>query len=314
LVSLETDVVFASPALSPSFERHRGPAPDCTEGEWYSLGTHFHPGAGEARHRPPISVNRRAACPIPMDLSGRVAVVLGGSGGIGAATAQAFAAAGAAVVATWRSDRTGAEALIATLPGGAERGHAALPAAVGETPTLVALAAEVERRFGRADVLVNAAGFTKAIPHGDLDALDDDFIDRMFAVNWRGQFAAVRAFRRLLEAGGNGLVVNISSIAGLNGAGSNIAYGAAKAGVDVMTKSLARALAPAVRVVGCRPAWWTRGFVPGRIAAAIAVIAPSIPLMRVATAEDVARAVLACATCSPTPPARPSLWTAGGAI
>jgi 3-oxoacyl-[acyl-carrier protein] reductase len=77
----------------------------------------------------------------PMDLSGRVAVVLGGSGGIGAATAQAFAAAGAAVVATYRSDRAGAEALVSALPGGGERDHAALPAAVEETPTLVALAA-----------------------------------------------------------------------------------------------------------------------------------------------------------------------------
>ncbi len=240
-----------------------------------------------------------AAMTNPMDLSGRVAVVLGGSGGIGAATARAFAAAGAAVVATWRSDRAGAEALVSALPGGAARGHAALPAAVEETPTLAALATEVERRFGRADALVNAAGFTKAVPHADLDALDDDFIDRMFAVNWRGQFAAVRAFRRLLEASGNGLVVNISSIAGLNGAGSNIAYGAAKAGMDVMTKSLARALAPAVRVMGVSPGVVDTGFVPGRDAAANANIAPSIPLRRVATAEDVARAVLACATLLP---------------
>src|SRR5918998_2698636 len=235
----------------------------------------------------------------PMDLTGRVAVVVGGSGGIGAATAQAFAAAGAAVVATYRSGRAGAEALVSALPGGAGRGHAALFAAVEETPTLAALAAEVQRRFGRADALVNAAGFTKAIPHADLDALDDEFIDRMFAVNWRGQFAAVRAFRRLLEANGSGLVVNISSIAGLNGAGSNIAYGAAKAGMDVMTKSLARALAPAVRVMGVSPGVVDTDFVPGRDAAANAKIAPSIPLRRVAMPEDVARAILACATLLP---------------
>jgi 3-oxoacyl-[acyl-carrier protein] reductase len=234
-----------------------------------------------------------------MGLSGRVAVVIGGSGGIGAATARAFATAGAAVVATFRSDRAGAEALVSSLPGRAERGYAALPAAVEETPTLVALAAEVERRFGCADVLVNAAGFTKAIPHGDLDALDDAFIDRMFAVNWRGQFAAVRAFRRLLAANGNGLVVNISSIAGIGGAGSNIAYGAAKAGIDVMTKSLARALAPAVRVMAVSPGVVDTDFVPGRDATANAKIAPTIPLKRVAAADDVARAVLACATLLP---------------
>ncbi|WP_163364040.1 SDR family NAD(P)-dependent oxidoreductase, partial [Klebsiella aerogenes] len=86
--------------------------------------------------------------------------------------------------------------------------------------------------YGRADILVNSAGFTKPVPAGDLDALDDAFIDRMFQVNWRGQFAAIRAFRRLLEANGNGLVVNVSSIAALNGVGSNLAYAAVKAGMD----------------------------------------------------------------------------------
>lgn len=234
-----------------------------------------------------------------MDLSGRVAVIIGASGGIGSATARAFADAGATVVATWRSDQAGAETLVESLAGGPARRHLALPAAVEETATLVALAATVEQRFGRADVLVNSSGFTRAIPHGDLDALDDALIDRIFAVNWRGQFAAIRAFRPLLAAGGDGLVVNVSSIAGINGAGSNIAYGAVKAGVDVMTKSLARALAPAIRVMAVSPGVVDTGFVPGRDAAANAKIAPSIPLRRVATADDVAGAILACATLLP---------------
>ena len=90
--------------------------------------------------------------------------------------------------------------------------------------------------------------------------------------------------------------MTVSSIAGLNGAGSNIAYGAAKAGIDVMTKSLARALAPAIRVMAVSPGVVDTEFVPGRDAAANATIAPSIPLKRVATPDDVARAILACAT------------------
>ena len=232
----------------------------------------------------------------PMSLSGKVAVVLGASGGIGAATARALAGAGATVVATWRSDTAAAETLAAALPG---TGHLALPAAVEDTPSLTELAATVERRLGRADILVNAAGFTKAVPHADLDALDDALIDRIFAVTWRGAFAAVRAFRPLLAAGGDGLVVTVSSIAGLNGAGSNIAYGAAKAGIDVMTKSLARALAPSIRVLAVSPGVVDTDFVPGRDAAANAKIAQGIPLRRVATPEDVARAVLACATLLP---------------
>ena len=226
-------------------------------------------------------------------MNGKVAVVLGGSGGIGRATAQAFAEAGATVVVVYRSKAAESEALAASLPG---RGHVALAAKVEETATLVALAAEVERRFGRADVLVNSAGFTKPIPHHDLDALDDGFIDHMFAVNWRGQFAAVRAFRKLLEAHGDGLIVNVSSISAQSGAGSNIAYCATKAGIDSMTKSLARAFAPAIRVMSVSPGMVATEFVAGRDAAFNAKAGQSIPLKRVAEPEDVARAILACAT------------------
>jgi 3-oxoacyl-[acyl-carrier protein] reductase len=226
-------------------------------------------------------------------LAGKVAVVIGGSGGIGAAAAQAFAAEGASVVVTWRSDEAAANALLTSLPG---EGHFARRAVVEDTATLTVLATEVERTFGRCDILVNSAGYTKPIPIGDLDALTDDFIDDMFKVNWRGQFAAIRAFAPLLKAGGDGLVVNVSSIAGLNGVGSNLAYAAIKAGIDTMTKSLARALAPAVRVMAVSPGVVATDFVPGRDAAALEKVAGTIPLRRVATAEDVGRAIAACAT------------------
>ncbi|KAA0074998.1 SDR family oxidoreductase [Tardiphaga sp. P9-11] len=226
-------------------------------------------------------------------LAGKVAVVIGGSGGIGAAAAQAFAAEGASVVVTWRSDEAAANALLTNLPG---EGHFARRAVVEDTATLTVLATEVERAFGRCDILVNSAGYTKPIPISDLDALTDDFIDDMFKVNWRGQFAAIRAFAPLLKAGGDGLVVNVSSIAGLNGVGSNLAYAAIKAGIDTMTKSLARALAPAVRVMAVSPGVVATDFVPGRDAAALEKVAGTIPLRRVATAEDVGRAIAACAT------------------
>jgi 3-oxoacyl-[acyl-carrier protein] reductase len=229
-------------------------------------------------------------------LAGKAALVIGGAGGIGAASAKLFAEAGAKVAITHRPGKEAgdrAAPIVAALAGG---GHVAIPADVADTRTLVAARAEIERAFGRLDILVNSAGFTKPIPHGDLDALDDDFIDRMFAVNWRGQFAAIRTFAPLLKASGGGLIVNISSIAALNGAGSNIAYGAAKAGIDVMGKSLARALAPQVRVMTVSPGVVATGFVPGRGAEFNDKAATSTPLKRVATAEDVAEAVLACAT------------------
>lgn len=225
-------------------------------------------------------------------LQGGTAVILGGSGGIGAATARALAAAGAAVVVTYRGGEEAARALLAELPG---EGHAALHADVESSASLETLAAAVREARGRCDLLVNSAGFTKAVPHDDLDALDDAFLDRMWAVNWRGPFAAVRSFRTLLEESG-GLVVNISSIGGLNGSGSNLAYAALKAGVDTMTKSLARGLAPDIRVMSVSPGVVDTGFVPGRGPEANAKIANTIPLKRVAQPEDVANAILACAT------------------
>ena len=226
-------------------------------------------------------------------LAGKVAVVVGGSGGIGAATARLLAEEGASIVVTYRSDAAGAAKLIQTLDGS---GHRAEPVTVEDTGTIAALADRVSEVYGRADILVNTAGFTKPVPANDLDALDDALIDRLFQVNWRGQFAAVRAFRSLLEASGDGLVVNVSSIAALSGVGSNIAYAAVKAGIDTMTKSLARVLAPKVRVMSVSPGVVDTDFVPGRDAVALAKIAPTIPVRRIATADDVARAITACAT------------------
>ena len=229
-----------------------------------------------------------------MTLEGKVALVVCGSGGIGAASARLFAEAGARVAITHRPGKPDAgQAVLDGLPG---TGHAAFAADVADTASIVALKDAVAERFGRLDMLVNTAGFTKPIPHADLDALDDALIDQMFAVNWRGQFATVRAFAPMLKASGDGLIVFISSIAALNGNGSSIAYCAVKAGTDVMVKSLGRALAPEIRVMGVSPGVVATGFVPGRGAEFNAKTAATTPLRRVATAEDVAAAVLACAT------------------
>ncbi len=230
----------------------------------------------------------------PVDLKNKVAVIVGGAGGIGAATARMFAKAGCRVVITHRAGKEEAgAAVLATLVG---VGHLAYPADIAESATLTALREKVEQVYGRCDILVNTAGFTTPVPHGDLDALDDALIDLMFQVNWRGPFATIRAFAPLLKASGDGLIVSVSSIAGLNGAGSSIVYGATKAATDVMTKSLARALAPEIRVLGVSPGVVETGFVPGRGAEFNAKTAATTPLKRVAQPEDVASAILACAT------------------
>jgi 3-oxoacyl-[acyl-carrier protein] reductase len=228
--------------------------------------------------------------PYPISLAGKVALILGGGGGIGQAAGRMFAEAGAKVALT---HRPGKAVDAAALPGG---GHAALPADVADTASLVALKEAVKERYGRLDILVNAAGFTKPVPHADLDALDDDLIDRMFQVNWRGQFATIRTFAPMLREHDDGLIVSLSSISAVTGIGSSIAYCATKAGIDVMTKALARALAPKVRVLAVSPGVVDTGFVPGRGPDFNEKVSASTPLRRIATPDDIAAAIVACAT------------------
>src|SRR5262249_2176918 len=183
-------------------------------------------------------------------LDGRVALITGGSKGLGAATARLFAEAGARVVATFAHDAEEADRLIASLPGD---GHRASHTPAQDTGAIESLADSIGTIERRLDILINNAGSTRVIPHADLRALDDAFFDFVLAVNLRGPFAAVRACQPLLKASGQGLVVNVGSVAGVRGGGSNIAYAAAKAGVHAMTMSLARALAPKIRVVAVAP-------------------------------------------------------------
>jgi 3-oxoacyl-[acyl-carrier protein] reductase len=229
-------------------------------------------------------------------LAGKVAVVIGGSGGIGAEICAHLARAGATVALTYRKGRAAAERIQAGLPGA---GHWAKQVSVDDSPGLQLLAAEVESRHGRCDVLVNCAGITRFVPHAELDALDDQLIDDIFRTNWRGAFAAVRAFRPLLRTTQAGLVINISSIAGVTGMGSNVAYCASKAALDAMTKSLARALAPEIRVVSVSPGLVDTEFVKGLDQRWRDEQAARTPLKRLATPAEIGAAVLAVATLLP---------------
>jgi 3-oxoacyl-[acyl-carrier protein] reductase len=232
----------------------------------------------------------------PKSLDGKVALVVGGSGAIGAATCRMLAQAGATVVLTHKPGERSTEVargILKELPGA---GHSAHPADVADTASLLRVRDAIAERHGRLDILVNAAGFTKPVPHADLEALDDELIDRMFQVNWRGQFAAIRTFAPLLKRSGDGLIVSISSISAFTGVGSSIAYCAAKAGIDVMTKALARVLAPEVRVLAVSPGVVDTHFVPGRGANFNDKVSASTPLRRIAQADDIAAAITACAT------------------
>jgi 3-oxoacyl-[acyl-carrier protein] reductase len=226
-------------------------------------------------------------------LDGRVALVTGGSKGLGAATARLFAEAGSRVIVTFANDAEAAERLVASLPSG---GHRASHTPAQDTPAIEALAHSITAIEGRLDILVNNAGSTRVIPHADLRALDDEFFDFVLAVNLRGPFAAVRACEPLLRASGHGLVINVGSVSGVRGGGSNIAYAAAKAGLHAMTMSLARALAPAIRVVAVAPSLMetpmTQMWTPEQRAQRIT----GNPLKRIAQPEEVAAVIFGLAT------------------
>ena len=227
------------------------------------------------------------------ELDGRVALVTGASRGIGAATARALAKAGARVIITHRDSAEGAEETLGSLEG---EGHRVIQALAAESVALAEAASSVSATEGRLDILVNNAATTRVVPHRDLDALDDELFDLIMRTNVRGAFATVRAFRSLLASGDGGLVVNISSLAAKMANGSNVAYCASKAAIDNMTMSLARALAPEIRVLSVSPGLvdteFTRSWAPEVRERMIG----DTPLGRLADVDDVARAVLAVAT------------------
>ncbi len=128
----------------------------------------------------------------------------------------------------------------------------------------VAAAAAMSTHFHRIDALVNCAGTTRFIPHADLDALPASEFTRTYDVNLIGTFQMIRACRAALTASGRGAVVNLSSIAGTAGLGSSVAYAASKGAVSTLTLSLARALAPDIRVNAIAPGYVVGGL-PSRV-------------------------------------------------
>lgn len=228
-------------------------------------------------------------------LAGRVALVTGGAGGLGRAICQALAAEGASVAVGYRRSGAAAAQVAASLQA-APMGHAAMAAPVTDSAMLAQLASAIDARFGGLDILVNCAGTTRFVAHADLDELDDMLIDEILATNVRGPFAAVRALRPLLARSAHALVVNISSVAATSAMGSNIMYCASKAAVDNMTRSLARALAPGIRVLSVAPGLVDTDFVRGMDADWCAEQSARTPLARLADPTEVARAVTAAAT------------------
>ena len=179
-----------------------------------------------------------------MELRGAVALVTGGNGGLGQRIGHALAREGAHVAVMYAQSRDQAEAVARELASTYQVNAAALPSDITDTAAINRLLAEVTRRFGRLDILVNDAAYNKAIPFPDLDSLTEAVWDRIMAVNLTGPMRLSKAVAPIMKAQGRGRIVNIASVAGLSPTGSSIAYAVSKAGLIHLTKCLAVALAP----------------------------------------------------------------------
>ncbi len=222
----------------------------------------------------------------------KTAVVTGGAGGIGSAICLALAEAGYRVVVGYKSSADAAASLADRLPG---TGHMSLAMPVTDTGAMAVAAEKVAEACSSVELLVNAAGVTRFVPHGDLDALDDALISNILDVNVRGVIVSARVFLPLLRAAGKAVIVNISSIAAVTGMGSNIAYCASKAAVDNLTISMARAFAPALRVLSVSPGLVATEFVQGLDQNWRELQTGRTPLGRLAEPREVAVAVLSAA-------------------
>jgi 3-oxoacyl-[acyl-carrier protein] reductase len=232
-----------------------------------------------------------------MELRGRVAIVTGGGTGIGQAVCLRLAKAGAkAVVVNYSRSAEDAQATAAEL---VSLGSEALAhqADISDESAVKAMMSATLDRFGRLDVLVNNAGTTHFVPAPDLDGLTEDVWNDILGVNLKGTFYCCRAAAPELRKT-KGAIVNIASIAGHRGAGSSIAYSVSKAGVLQLTRSLAIALAPDVRVNSVSPGlvstrWFKSRFGEEANVPYEASFLSTTPLGVIATPDHVAIAVMA---------------------
>ncbi|MFQ5514924.1 MAG: SDR family NAD(P)-dependent oxidoreductase [Myxococcota bacterium] len=234
-----------------------------------------------------------------MQVEGKAAIVTGGGTGVGRATALALASRGCSALLNYSRSRDEAEKAAAEV---AALGVRALPfrADVSCDVDCRAMVDAAVREFGRLDILVNNAATTSFVPHSELERVADEDWDRILAVNVKGPFQCARAARGALEASGNAEIVNVSSVAGIAGMGSSIPYCASKAALNVLTVSLARVLAPRIRVNAVAPGAITGRWLQAGLGPAYDAVMESFKqgaaLQRVCEPEDVADAILGLIT------------------
>jgi 3-oxoacyl-[acyl-carrier protein] reductase len=228
-------------------------------------------------------------------VGGKVVLVTGGGTGIGLGAALAFAQSGAAVAVNYSKNEAAATKAVTEIEALGARG-VAVRADVADDRDARAMVERVVRELGGLDILVNNAGWTRQVqPHRDLESLTDDIWDRVWAVNVKGPFYCIRAAVPHIERRGGGAIVNVTSVAAFTGQGSSMAYAASKAALSTLTKSLARALAPSIRVNAVAPGLIATGFA-GWTEAQWQATAKVTPTGKLPTTDDTAEAILYLAT------------------
>jgi 3-oxoacyl-[acyl-carrier protein] reductase len=226
-------------------------------------------------------------------LPGTVALVTGSATGIGRATAIEFAREGADVVVNYSRSEAEAQQTQADCAALGVR-VLLVRADCSKEDEVKEMVDRARRELGGVDILVNNAGTTRFVPLPEIDDLGDADWDGIFQLNVKGAFYATRACVPSMRQRGGGLVVNVASVAGLTGAGSSIPYAVSKGAMITLTKSLAKALAPDIRVNAIAPGIVTTRWVAGR-EEHVERYARDTPLGRAATAEDCARVVVSFA-------------------
>ncbi|WP_072801659.1 SDR family NAD(P)-dependent oxidoreductase [Rhodococcoides yunnanense] len=217
------------------------------------------------------------------DLTGKVALVTGGSRGIGRALVEGFAAAGADVVVVSRKfdacKQTADEVSAAT-------GRRIVPIAghMGKWDECNRVVDEVYAQLGKVDILVNNAGMSPLYP--DLDSVTEEYFDKVVGVNLKGPFRLGAAIGTRMAAGDGGSIINISSIGSLRPGAQALVYSAAKAGLNALTIGLAEAFGPTVRSNGILPGGVLTDIAESWTEEETAVRTQHIPLRRGGTPAD----------------------------
>lgn len=225
-----------------------------------------------------------------MELKDKVILITGGGTGVGRATALKLAARGAKIVVNYRRSEKEADEVVKEIQqlGGSGFAYKADVAIEQEVQDLVAYIAAT---YGTVDGLVNNASITAQIAMDNLDDVTDEVWDSLFNVNVKGMFHCIKAVVPYMRHQQSGVIVNMGSVAGMTGIGSSIPYAATKSAIHTMTRSLAIALAPYIRVNSTAPGavdtrWWS-GHEDKMVQ-----LAGNLPLQKISTPDDIAESII----------------------